>query len=55
MAAGHGDSDFLSDFGYNGINNPSCDITNYLELTIPFSFVLLKFIVFSTTRAGEAH
>jgi hypothetical protein len=31
---GHSDSDLLSDFGYNGINDPSCKITDYLELKI---------------------
>jgi len=31
---GHSDSDILTDFSFNGINDPSCDITDYLELKI---------------------
>jgi len=28
---GHTDGDLLSDFGYDPVNDPSCDITTYLE------------------------
>jgi hypothetical protein len=31
---GASDSSLLDDFGFNGINDPSCKITDYLELKI---------------------
>jgi hypothetical protein len=31
---GHSDSDLLADFLNDGVNTPSCEITDYLERTI---------------------